>query len=176
MIDTITVGSTTPDERKKKLSKCYDYHSKALQELGAGEKDFQVKIPFMISGGVKVVGIWASEFKKDKGLYIEFVDKNYEPEDPKRKLYNMPPIENYEHVYNLLPKGAYAVPIEDLEPVSSIIISAIAKGYNADISKEMESMDENIDKLTIKDLAAILLKNPVSDKAWLNKIINDTKY
>jgi hypothetical protein len=33
-------------------------------------------------------------------------------------------------------------------------------------------MDAPLDQVTIRDLAAIMLKKPVSNKKWLNDIIN----
>jgi hypothetical protein len=33
--------------------------------------------------------------------------------------------------------------------------------------------DAPFDQLTVRDLAAILLKKPVSNKQWLNKLITD---
>ena len=42
---------------------------------------------------------------------------------------------------------------------------------------DFDLMDPNtdapFDQLTIRDLAAILLKKPVSSKDWLNKLIQD---
>jgi hypothetical protein len=34
-------------------------------------------------------------------------------------------------------------------------------------------IDAQFEQLTIRDLAAILLKKPVSNKKWLNKLITD---
>ena len=39
--------------------------------------------------------------------------------------------------------------------------------------KELE--DANMSAMTVRDLAAILLKKPISNKIWLNQIIEENK-
>lgn len=172
MVSTLSVGKLTQAEKKEKIHIYYEFHSKLLDQYGISEKDFNVKMPFF-DRGTKVVGLFPNEFTKENGFYFEFIDSNIDPIDPKRRLYKMPTTPNYEHVYPLSPKGTYTVPITDLEEVNPQLINKVIEEFN--FKTPNQENDENIDRLTIKDLAAILWQQPVSEKNWLNELINKSK-
>lgn len=170
----MTAGMLTPLEKTEKLANIRAYHKKLLEQYEIPEKDFNMKTVWS-SSGKKVVGLFPNEFTKDKGFYMEFIDGYLEPTDPKRKVYRMPCTPNYEHVYTLSPKGTYIVPITDLEEVDAIGVDKLVEKYTFDSNKSLEETDELIDKLTIRDLAAILWKKEVSSKSWLNQLIGGIK-
>ncbi len=67
----------------------------------------------------------------------------------------------------------YLVPVSELikidvqQPVEEPV------GQFPDFDEIMDpDMDAPLDQVTIRDLAAIMLKKPVSNKKWLNDIIN----
>jgi hypothetical protein len=67
----------------------------------------------------------------------------------------------------------YLIPISELIHITQPIkVNTIQE--KLDFSDLMDpNADAPFEQLTIRDLAAILLKKPVSTKDWLNKIITD---
>lgn len=169
-------GGLSPVEKKEKIQLHRDYHTALLQENNVADSDFNVKVVFS-NNNIKVVGIFPSEFKKQNGFYMEFVDKNLDPTDPDRRVYRLEPRENYEDVYPLLQSGSYAVPISELTEVRVVKSEPVMPDLNIDLNLNNinPSDDEHYSKMTIKDLAAILWQLPVSNKPWLNKLVEDVK-
>lgn len=179
MLNTLNrSGTLTAAQKKEKVENTRLYHKPVLDHMNVADKDFNVKVAFTHSG-VKVVGIFPSEFNKQKGFYFEFVDSKLDPTDPERKLWKIPYRENYEDVYNLLQTGSYAVPLSDIEEV---IIKKNIPNFNMnfnndsfanpfDTNVEEEKDDDHTSKMTIRDLAAILWQRPVSRKKWLNELV-----
>ena len=57
-------------------------------------------------------------------------------------------------------------------PVSELRVIEPAKKQNIKVpTLDLGPTDEPFNMLTIRDLAAIMLKKPVSNKQWLNEII-----
>jgi hypothetical protein len=67
----------------------------------------------------------------------------------------------------------YLVPVSELIKVNAPDKKEPAKQLSVEFFKDMmdPNTDAPIDQLTIRDLAAILLKKPVSQKKWLNEIV-----
>ena len=66
------VGDDEHKEWKKaKLEAIRDYHQELIDDLKILRTDFNMKMPFYNSRGEMVVGIFASEFKKEKQRYWE---------------------------------------------------------------------------------------------------------
>lgn len=170
------VGTLTPAEKKEKIQLHRDFHTALLNEYNVPDADFNVKLVFTNNNN-KVVGIFPNEFKKENGFYIEFVDNKLDPTDPERKVYRLEARENYESVYNILTSGAYAVPIEELkevQPKKQPTHQPVQLDPNF-LTDNSKTTDEGYTKMTIRDLAAILWQTPVSNKSWLNQLINETK-
>jgi len=163
-------GLLTKEEKEQKLLDAREYHKDILQHYNAKATDFNFKKEFM-DARQKVVGIFPSEFKKDNGFFLEFIDSNLDPTDKERKLYRLQPTENYEDIYNLLQSGSYAVPLEDLE-VASIPVKEKKKDFEVNFDTLNEIKDDNISNMTITDFAAIMWMKPVSTRPWLNNLIN----
>lgn len=157
----------TAEQKKKKIEDAREYYAEVLQRNGAKPIEFNVKYPFQ-HAGTKVVGIFPNEFLKENGFYLELVDTNLDPVENPRKIYRVPMIENYEDVYELLPKGTYAFPMEELELVEQKIL---APEFEVDTQILNKVKDENISNMTITDFAAIMWMKPVSEKSWLNNLI-----
>lgn len=164
----------TAEDKKRKINEARLYHSTLLQDAGASDTDFTVKLAFF-DKGQKIIGVFPTEFKKPNGFFLEFVDSKLDPIDPKRTVYKLTPRDNYEDVYNLLKSGAYAVPVEELEEVKPSIIKELNPEFKIDMNAFEEKKDDHYSKMTISDLAAILWREPVSDKPWLNSLIQSLK-
>ena len=142
----------------------------------------------------KYVSFFPSELIKQMDIYTEFVSYDLTPEDPKRTLYKLKYNPYFDEEYEKT-EGAssrYLIPVKELE-IIEIKNPEINKdddfpdfSTNQQISldlflKESENLIENkktneedevIQNMTIRDFAAIMWKSPVSNKQWLNKLIN----
>lgn len=192
-----TFNLQSADEQKKewkrsKLEAIRSYHTELIKDLGISVTDFNMKMPFHNKSGTLVVGIFSSEFKKEKGFYFELVTRELDPVDAKRTVYRIPYNVAFEEEYELNEKGSYLVPIHELRSIDpqSIAISKYAavestEGvvfttntnpilknipvYNA--PSPMDMSDAPYSEMTIRDYYAIHTGKPVSAKPWLNELI-----
>ncbi len=95
------------------------------------------------------------------------------------QLYYIPKTTNYEDVYRRIEGkhiyGPYVVPVNEFKilpanPNRTVAQSTLDLEFPSK-SNELDSWDENISALTIKDLAAIMMGYPGSDKEGLNHFI-----
>jgi hypothetical protein len=128
----------------------------------------------------KHITFFASEIERaeyydvPKNIYTEFVSSEYIPEDPKRTLYKWVFNPHWRTEYDVIEatesiQERYMIPVSELRVVQQPV---------AQTQKEIKlptldlgPTDEPFNMLTIRDLAAIMLKKPVSNKQWLNEII-----
>lgn len=122
------------------------------------------------------IGFFPNELQKGQDIYTEFVSMDLIPEDPERTLYKLIHNPHFEEEYELATSKSssyerYLIPVSELIKIEFPKISTedTQSGF-PDFDMDVEG-DEPLARMTIKDLAAILLKKPVSDKKWLNKII-----
>lgn len=168
------------------------FHAPMLEELGASRLDFQIKIPFYDKQARKVVGIFASEFKRENGFYFELTSREFEPLDANRTVYKVPYNPSFDEEYEMNEKGSYLVPLEELRMVTptSVAISGASalldqprsKAVNSAPSKNTTSYrapepiaDAPYSEMTIRDYYAIHTGKPVSTKTWLNELIRTQK-
>jgi len=187
----------TAEEQKKewkrsRLDAIREYHKDLISDLGISITDFNMKMPFHDKSGKLVVGIFSSEFRKEKGFFFELVTRDLVPADEKRTVYRIPFNIAFEEEYELNEKGSYLVPIEELRSVNvpSVAISKYAaietenKVFTTstsapDINKmpmykapaPMDDSDAPYSQMTIRDYYAIHTGKPVSGKTWLNDLI-----
>jgi hypothetical protein len=187
-----TVQTMDAKEIKKiKLESVRDFHQDLIDDLGISRTDFNMKMPFYDKHGRLVVGIFSSEFRKEKGFFFELITRDLDPADAERKVYRVPISGSFEEEYELNEKGSYLVPLEELRVVnpSSVAIKktgvfgtdsipttiSIAKApmqaYKAPATME----DAPYTDMTIRDYYAIQTGKPVSSKTWLNELIKSTK-
>ena len=128
------------------------------------------------------IGFFASEISKGEDVYVEFCSKENVPEDPLRRLYKWRFNPHFEEEYEKTePNGItgnvrYLVPVDELTVVKAAEEVKPTAIRTKDISFDDFSdanTDLPIDQLTIRDLAAILLQRPVSNKKWLNQLISN---
>lgn len=185
--------SLSADDQKRYkgeiLEDMRDYHSKLLEDLGVSRLDFQMKMAFYDKQARNVVGIFASEFKKDKGFYFELITREFEPVDEERTVYRIPYNPSFEEEYEMNEKGSYLVPLEELRVVnpSSIAISGpsalldqpksktAAPKPNVTYKAPAPIEDAPYSEMTIRDYYAIHTGKAVSTKAWLNELIKSQK-
>lgn len=158
-----------------KLKKIRDYHKNLINDLGISEIDFNMKMPFQ-KNGVKVIGVFPSEFRKEKGTFIELIDRNLDPIDPERKVYRIAHSTSYDEEYEINERGSYIVPVEELKIINQHSAS-LMKDRVLNIPSVNEALYKNVDMplsaLTLKDIIAIIHKVPISDKAFINELIKN---
>ena len=126
----------------------------------------------------KHITFFASELERaeyydvPKNVYTEFISSEYIPEDPKRTLYKWVFNPHWRTEYDVIEatesiQERYMIPVAELR----IVQQAAAQKEIKLPSLDLGPTDEPFNMLTIRDLAAIMLKKPVSNKQWLNEII-----
>lgn len=174
--------STTdkPEDKREKLKKLREFHQVALTESGATDGLFIPKMAYRPYGKTELhIAFFASEISKGEDVYLEFTSKDLVPEDPERRLYKWRFNPHFEEEYEKTEPNPTTGHVRYLVPVDELTIIKTQK-KEEDVVEEAEielelidpSTDQPFDQLTIRDLAAILLKKPVSQKKWLNEIIN----
>lgn len=166
----------------------YLIFQKALDvKFSADLSQFFIKVPFN-NNDQQVIAMFEQELKKD--FYVELHRKNgneYQVIDEKRVLYRWKFHKHLEE-YNMIEKTDTAgerwlIPINELEQVSTYIDESMDiefdSGPNTPI-KNQEKLPELLDGLllsdeSLNDLFAIIHLKPVSNKQWLNTLINKHK-
>jgi hypothetical protein len=163
--------------RQEKTEELYAFHEWKFKLLGEDSPVFIPKcayVPKFMSE--QHIGFFLSEIKKGKDIYTEFTSIDLDPEDPTRTLYKWRFNPHYEEEYEKTEPGAnghyrYLVPVSELIKIE--MEQAVEVSEFPDFDEIMDpDLDAPLSQITMRDLAAIMLKKPVSNKKWLNDIIN----
>lgn len=192
---TMNQDELKESRRAMHLEDIRDFHQDLINDLGINRTDFNMKRPFYDRQGRMVVGIFASEFRKEKGFYFELINANSEPYSEERTVYRIPSNPHFEQEYELNERGSYLVPIEELRVINvrSVAISgpsatlfgnptsgnstrpssAPPTGRAAGVSGSSAPapVDAPYSEMTMRDYYAMISGKPVSLKAWLNELI-----
>jgi hypothetical protein len=121
-----------------------------------------------------------SEISKGQDVFVEFTNRYNVPEFPDRTLYRWRFNPHFEEEYEKTAeedptKVRYLIPIDELKVVKSYSPAAVIKPAETEFEFSLPNPEKDplISELTIRDLAAILLQKPVSNKEWLNNIIKN---
>lgn len=180
--DTIDKYGNPKEWKKMKLDQIRDYHGPLIRALGISPLDFNMKMPFYDRHGRYVVGIFGSEFKKDKGFFFELVTRDLDPLESERKVYRIARNDNHEEEYEMNEKGSFLVPVDELRVVNPSSSAPVEKKpepvqpapvFN---SKPTATVEEDLpySEMTIRDFMAIHTGKPVSLKPWLNDLLNNS--
>jgi len=181
MISTKSKQKLTTEERKKRIQDLYEFQMEKFMQESVSEPLFIPKMAYKPAmKDEKHITFFASEIERaeyydvPKNIYTEFVSSEYIPEDAKRTLYKWVFNPHWRTEYDVIEatesiQERYMIPVSELRIVQQPI---------AQTQKEIKlptldlgPTDEPFNMLTIRDLAAIMLKKPVSNKQWLNEII-----
>lgn len=170
-----------PEDRRTRTAELRKAHQEYFDTNGISSAKYIGKLAYRPPGKDELfIGFFPNELRGGDDIYVEFTGKNLEIEDPERNLYKWRYNGHWEEEYEKTeagPSGAfrYLVPVAELVKVQKTI--ATPKTGIKTTNVEFELMDPDtdapFDQLTVRDLAAILLKKPVSNKQWLNKLITD---
>ena len=183
----------TPEEvrewKAQKLETIRNHHIDLIRDLGVSPLDFNMKMPFYDEQKRYVVGIFASEFKREKGFYFELVTRSLDPIHSDRRVYRVPPSTVFHEEYELNEKGSYLVPLEELRMInlqavaisSSSAVTSTDKVFSSKPVPEEQTKpaaeqlapkaDAPYSEMTIRDYIAIHTGRPVSFKSWVNELV-----
>jgi len=170
----------TAAERREKTKELYEEHAWKFEILKEDDPNFIPKSAYIPRGkDEQHIGFFPSELSTGRDIYTEFTSYDLNPEDPTRTLYkysNNPYFdEEYEKTEGV--NFRYLVPVRELTPIIINNPSDTKEDEDGEIGfpdfNLLEDKDCKITEMTLKDFAAIMLKKPVSNKEWLNKLIKD---
>ena len=164
-------------EKTEELKQYHDWKFKLIQE---DAPLFIPKCAYIPRGMSELhIGFFASEVKKGMDIYTEFTSIDLEPEDSERTLYKWRFNPHYDEEYEKTEPAAnghfrYLVPVSELVKIE---IEQQEIGGQAGLFPDFDEImdpdtDAPISQMTIRDLAAILMSRPVSNKKWLNDLID----
>jgi hypothetical protein len=168
------------ESRFAKVQELRKFHQGTLDAIGAPSGEFIPKMAYIPKGMSDLhVGFFQSELSRGVDFFTEFVNKELEPEDPERQLYLWKYNPHWSEEYVQINNGNYTwfmVPVAELYKVDLTTKPLSDKKSKAEMKvvsdfEIAELTDSPISDLSIRDLAAILLNKPVSNKKFLNDII-----
>lgn len=167
------------EDKKANLKKLREFHTATINELGVSNFFLLGKMSYL-DKGKKVISFFQSEISKGQDVFVEFTNRFNVPEFPDRTLYRWRFNPHFEEEYEKTAeedptKVRYLIPIDELKVVKSYSPAAIIKPAETEFEFSLPDPEKDplISELTIRDLAAILLQKPVSNKEWLNNIIKN---
>ena len=174
----------TSAERREKTEVLLEEHKWKFDKLNISNPLFIPKSAYIPRGkNEHYISFFPSEIGRNEDIYTEFVSYDLIPEDPQRILYKLKGNPFYDEEYEKT-EGAnfrYLVPVKELEKIEFVTEEQTSEFDALDDLIQLKkpsapntSISESdilLSEATLKDFAAIMLKKPVSDKEWLNKLI-----
>lgn len=186
--------ATTSDgvrDKRARIKELREKHQPTFDRMGIPEARFVPKSPYFPSGqDEKIIAFFPSEINKGDDVYTEFVSRDLDPEDPKRTLWRWKFNPFFETEYEKAESHGgrdprYYIPVKELIEVTDeyelpmnldeIASKEESKQIQIPFSLPNPAQDSPLDQITIRDLAAIMLRIPVSQKEWLNDIVKQTQ-
>lgn len=190
----MTLTSDSVKEKRARLTQMKEYHQPTFDRLGIKLPKFIPKWAYVPNGKEELhVAFFENELNHGADTYTEFADRDYMLQNPdKRELYKLRYNPHYATEYERLPAATEGNNDRFLVPISELILIK-SSSQQAEITFEEPELDDSalkteqdfglpnpstdspFSQMTIRDVAAILWKRPVSQKDWLNKLIKETK-
>lgn len=178
----MSISTTNPNQmisqKKENYKKLREFHEPTFQALGLPNAFFLGKLAYKEKGELapdeKIIALFSSEMTKGD-VYIEFADSENIPQDPDRRLYKWRHNPNYQNEYVSMKSGdtvRYLIPVSELILVQNNPPEAEKAQDNVSSSLD-DAIDLPIKEASIRDLAAILWRRPVSNKQWINDLIKE---
>jgi len=174
-ISTSGSAKSTTEVTKAKIDALREKHQDSFEALGIPGALFFPKMAYRPRGKDELyVSFFATELRREADIYTEFVSREYEPEDANRTLwlwrYNPHWSEEYETTEpSDLGYVRYLIPVSELVKVK--VPEKKAAPVDPFVAFGKDLTDEPFTHMTIRDFAAIVTGKPVSNKEWLNKLI-----
>lgn len=190
-LSTRKIGNTSSViDRRTKLAALKTRHKSLFEKEGV-EYDtakFIPKMAYVPKGeNEPMIGLFPSELRGGVDIYVEFTSRDWQPEDPQRRLWKLTYNPHYATEYksdNSKPNQdpIYLIPIDELIDVASLYMEKETPPVKEEVVQEKLDFDElpdadedsPMDTMTIRDHCAIKWKLPVASKKWLNTLIKET--
>jgi hypothetical protein len=174
-----TTGNQIVSNKKDNYKKLREFHEKTFQELGCPDAFFLSKLAYKEKSigapDEKIVALFSSEVTKGD-VFIEFADSENIPQDPERRLYKWRHNPNYNDEYVSVKNGdtvRYLIPVSELILIQNNPAEQVAKEQAIEPAITLSSVEDlPLKEATIRDLAAIMWRRPISNKTWINDLIN----
>lgn len=114
------------------------------------------------------ISFFQSELRKECDLYVEFVNRDLQPEDASRTLWKWNYNPHWSEEYEALENDRYLIPVSELICIRTETI--VQKEAVSSPSPFFED-DCLLTEMTVRDLLSVTSMKPVSQKAWLNALI-----
>lgn len=169
----ISTKQSQPLSTKEKIAFLREKHQLAFDRLGVPNALFFPKMAYKPSGKDEIyISFFVSELKRAEDIYTEAVSRDYVSESDNRELWLWRYNPHWESEYeatepNDVGHVRYLVPVSELIKVPDQ--PAVADKFAS--LEETLTDDLPFTEMTIRDFAAIMTKQPVSNKEWINKII-----
>ncbi len=186
-------------DRGVALSALKQRNEQNFKNLGLIDPAFNIKFAYVPKHREDmVVSMFPSEMNHVDGIYMELTNGENYPLFDQPVLYKLRHNPYYKDgEYELIPADpsrnknseTYLVPVSELElvagqPTPGIVQMTVTKKPKISIDTILnkkqvtesfkEQEDAHYSEMTLRDLAAIFLKKPVSNKQWLNNLINNS--
>lgn len=186
------MSTETTDEKRTRLKEMLGFHKGTFDSLGITNPLFIPKLsyrPKEITSTEPHIAYFASEVAKGQDIYTEFANSDNIPQDSERRLYKWRYNPNYKEEYHSIETNGivrYFIPTAELILIKTNSPEILVQEHvdkspqvKIDFLKQLDDTspvkkdDIPLSEATLRDLAAILLKTPVSNKEWLNNIIKE---
>lgn len=165
-----------PEDKREKLKRLREFHQSTFDDLGVPDAVFIPKMAYKPYGKTDMhIGLFTNEINKGEDIFVEFCSRDNDPEYEDRGLYRWKFNPHFDEEYSKTEPNEktghyrYLIPVEELVKVKSYIQKEEKELDLEDLPDP--NVDLPLDQMTIRDLAAILLKKPISKRPWLNEII-----
>ena len=166
-------------DSKTKVAELREKHQPVFDALNIPDAYFYPKLAYRPKGKDELhVSLFPSELRKGTDFYTEFVSGEFVPQDSERTLWKLHFNPHWEDESDTTPTTdsalRYLIPVSELVKVKAPAKTiATRSGVEITEFEEFSSLmdDAPVSDMTIRDLAAILLKKPVSSKSWLNDLV-----
>ena len=176
------ITKPTPHERKEAAAELKQYQQKVFDGLDITDPAYIPKMAHHVKDLEGIyMGFFKSELDHGKDVFTECISMQMESEDPNRTLYRIKFNPFFEEEYATsepMSNGhvRYYIPLDELEVVGIHGKLKDTLKVENDFNLPNANVDLPLDQMTMRDVAALLLKTPVSEKKWLNEIINNSNY
>lgn len=161
-------------DKAKRILELRKYHQPVFEALGISNALYLPKMFYKPTGKDQLhVSFFISELSKGRDIYTEMVDRDFISEDDKRTLYKW----EFNMYWDSEYEKTTSNPVRVLIPISDLKIvdpkKVIVNRAEDDFDNGCDDDDCELNSMTIRDLATILWKIPVSKRQWLNNLVKE---
>lgn len=190
-----TATKLSTDEKKARIASLFEHHKETFKKMGIEQKDYIPKLFYPIIGGDLVVSMFTSEMNRERDVFLENASPEFELVEEERRLFRLRYNAAYKEEYVVegeTPYFRYIVPVEELEEVTEqqgeMLLTETVKPEDTQTKFNVKGVpteeervnnvlppDCRMNEITVRDHLAILYGKPISNKQWLNELIEENR-